>query len=44
MPLACLLFVGIVRAGCSDGSVDGNGVHSVANAWAAGIQHVDIYM
>ena len=34
----------IVRAGCSNGQIDGNGVHSVANAWAAGIQHVDIYM
>lgn len=44
--LAALVVVciGVVRAGCSNGAVDGNGVHSVANAWAAGIEHVDIYM
>ena len=44
--LAALVVVcaGVVRAGCSNGAVDGNGVHSVANAWAAGMEHVDIYM
>ena len=30
----------IVRAGCSTCKPDPNGVHTVANAWAGGIQHV----
>lgn len=34
----------IVRAGCSTCKPDPNGVHTVANAWAGGIQHVDIYL
>jgi len=40
---ACML-AAIVRAGCSTGNVDPNGVHSVANAWVAGLSHVDIYL
>lgn len=34
----------IVREWQSVCRVDPNGVHSVANAWAAGIAHVDIYL
>lgn len=35
---------GIVREFTEGCSVDGNGVHTVANAWAAGVAHVDIYL
>lgn len=35
---------GIVREYEEICAVDPNGVHSVANAWAAGIAHVDIYL
>jgi hypothetical protein len=34
----------IVRNYQESCQVDPNGVHSVANAWAAGIAHVDIYL
>lgn len=34
----------VVRNYCQTCRVDPNGVHSVANAWAAGIAHVDIYL
>lgn len=35
---------GIVRNYMESCAIDPNGVHSVANAWAAGISHVDIYI
>ena len=35
---------GIVRCFCSTGKVDSNCPQSVANAWAGGMAHVDIYM
>jgi GH25 family lysozyme M1 (1,4-beta-N-acetylmuramidase) len=34
----------IVREYQETCNVDPNGVHTVANAWAAGIAHVDIYL
>lgn len=34
----------IVRCFCSNGNPDHNCAQSVANAWAAGFEHVDIYM
>ncbi|XP_062498881.1 uncharacterized protein LOC134176211 [Corticium candelabrum] len=34
----------IVRAHYSDGGVDKNAVETVANAWSAGMSHVDVYL
>jgi hypothetical protein len=34
----------IVRAHHSNGGVDTNSVPTVANAWAAGMTHVDVYL
>ena len=35
---------GIPRCYCSNGQVDSNCAQSVANAWAGGMQYVDIYL
>ena len=35
---------GIIRCYCSTGQVDGNCAQSVANAWAGGMQYVDLYL
>jgi len=35
---------GVVRCYESGGRPDPNGVHTVANAWAGGMAHVDVYM
>jgi len=34
----------IIRCYQSNGQVDPNGPHTVYNAWAGGMQHVDVYM